>query len=351
MSLPDALLDKTWSTQYVPQPRGRLDPLTILIKNLENGEVTSRQLKVLSEECFDYVTARGHAEPKDELNDHNERTGPLRDCEISALHSHNSPATHDVLGFFIELKYQKTTYQVALLLNDSTTRRGCPFYTVLSKGGQPQIKKIKDWLDFKFDMPLAENLQLPPELLLQMCSRYLSTLSSCWSVYTDHTDALRQATLKQTVGSLKLTITFATGQDNDIASKLRTIDLDIPSETVNRFLDNARSKSRGKPDIGNDFLLELIGAVHEKTGLRLPLSIPTAGLPETTTTTLSGPPLKVTKITCSAFAIGTEGKIKLAAKPLENAEVIGYDENIVRAAYSAVLDTVKDEAERRSSNG
>ncbi|KAK5091919.1 hypothetical protein LTR24_005696 [Lithohypha guttulata] len=357
MALPDVFLDTSWSMQYIPRIRKLAS---------EPHAASTRQLQALSAECYQHNQSRGRLEPWDELKDESERTGQLRECHISQIWPHSMALDvmqeRRCLGLSIETRYQKTTYQVLLLARRSLSIDECPLTAILYKASQSNVKHIKDWLNYKFGIPSAGPLQLPQDLLPRMCSSYLTVLTENWTV-EDNTNVLRQATLKQALGNLKLTIAFSSATGTEIAPKLKTLDLDLPSETINSLLEKTRQIAGAHDTIRPTFLDELARAIHGKTGLKLPLNgslSADAGLDKRQVTgtreaaqdgkdltITSEPPLKVTKITCAAFAISIDGKLKFASKPIENAEVVGYQEKVVRSAYWQMLDLVRAEAERR----
>lgn len=341
--------------------------LHALVVASEPHAASARQLQALSAECYQHNQSRGRLEPWDELKDESERTGQLRECLISQIWPHSTTLDgmqeRRCLGLSIETRYQKTTYQILLLARRSLSIDECPLTAILYKASQSNVKHIKDWLDYKFAIPSAGPLQLPQDLLPRMCSSYFTVLTEHWTVASDHTDVLRQTTLKQALGNLKLTIAFSGATGTEIAPKLKTLDLDLPSETIYSLLEMTRQIPAARDTIRPTFLDELARAIHGKTGLKLPLSgslSADAGLDNRQVTGTreaaqdgkdlpipSEPPLKVTKITCAAFAVSIDGKLKFASKPIENAEVVGYQEKVVRSAYWQMLDLVRLEAERR----
>ncbi|KAK5944026.1 hypothetical protein PMZ80_003307 [Knufia obscura] len=367
MALPDIFLNTSWSVQYIPGVRKRMHTLHSLVEASEEQAVAARQLKALSEDCCRYLQTLGRLEPRDELNDESEKTGQLRECVITQVWPQSTSAStvsqRHCLGLSIEVRYQKTTYQVILMARRSFDENECPLTAILYKASQSTVKHIKNWLDFKFGLPSAWPLQLPSEMLPRMCSSYITLLTESWTAATDYTDAWRQATLKQAIGKLKLTIAFSSATGTEIAPKLKTLDLDLPSESTNLLLERASQRSHARGAVQDTFLDELARAIHEKTGLRLPLTgAPSlggnqvnknatgtreAGQDSQNSTPPAEPPLKVTKITCAAFAISVDGKLKLASKPIENADVVGYQEDVVRQAYWQLIDIVREEAERR----
>lgn len=332
-----------------------MSSLQALVSGTEAHAASPTQLQSLAQECCQHISIQDPVY-RDELNDEREKTGQLRECAFSQLWPYSwatSAQIHDrqSIGLLIETRYQKTTYQVVLLGNVSGNgENACPVSLILFKAAPSHVKHIVNWLNFRFNLPSPAQLRLPPEIVLHGCSRFLDTLSASWTPEQSQDDALRQATLRQVIGSLKLTLTISNTTETDIAGKLRTVDFDVPSETVDGLLRRARQTHSGGLAASTAFLDELANAIHEKTGLRLPLS---ASLPLQTAQSNTDPalerPLKVSKITCAAFAITVDGKLKFARKPIESAEVVGYQETLIRAANWELLEVVRAEAEKRGA--
>lgn len=345
MVFADVLFDTSWTIQYVQRPEPRLTSLNALFDNLIDQNDVSQQLQGLSEELLEYLLSRSRAEPEDELNDRTEKTGQLRECVISPIHhlvQNDATLPQRPIGLLIETRYQKMIYQVILLSASGTQENKSPASLILFKGNIGHIKNVKNWLDLKFALPPASQLQVPSLLLLQAFSEYLVMLTSSLPQSVDYLDALRQAMLKQVIGNLKMTIAFTGVAGSEVASQLKTLDFDIPAETVNVLLDRAQ-KHNERGVLG--FLDELTKALHERTGLKLPLTAErhvTSDAGEV----ISEPPLKITKITCAAFAFSVEGKIKFASRPVETAEMIGYESKEVRKANQRVLDLLCQEADK-----
>lgn len=347
MAAPDALLDTSWSIHYVPS-RAPLPALYSLLSRPQSS-TSLRRMQDLSDDCQEYLSSRS-PEYKDELNDETERTGQLRECKIDYVKFFN---TETVFGLSIEAHYQKTTYRVILVASQSLDTSACPVSTVLCKASQNHIKSIKNWLDEKFGLPWASPLQFHAQLLPRLCSHFLMGLDDSWSESSGE-DALRQATLRQVVGTLKITFTFSNATGAGIVPHLRTMDFDIPAETVSVFLNKAKERRQIE---GCGFLDELAEALHDKTGLRLPLTDKMTNDLDGADTTGSQPPeqleppLKITKMICAAFALRADGAVKIASKPVEDAEAIGYDGSVVRKRYMELLQIVFAEAERRQTEG
>lgn len=350
MATPNSPLDTSWTVQYIPSTKA-LPTLYSLLSQPENS-TSARRIQELSNDCQEYLSSRGPAY-RDELNDETEKTGQLRECTVKYLESLD---TDTVLGLSIETHYQKTSYKVIIVARQTLNASFCPVSSILYKASQSHIKDIKSWLDERFGLPWASPLQFPGQLLPRLCSQFLVGLDEAWAGGSGG-DALRLATLRQVLGTLKITFTFSNASGAGIAPNLKSMDFDVPAETVSVFLSKA--KERGTND-GHGFLDELAKALHEKIGLKLPLTDKASNtvrddsnLEDTTGSQPPEqlePPLKITKIVCAAFALRADGAVKLASKPIEDAEVIGYDGNVVRKKYMELLRTVFGEAERRQQN-
>lgn len=348
MAIPDIFLDKSWSILFIP-PGSRVDILHDLLLQPIDCPAVSQRLQHLTSDFQKFLSSQVPAY-KDELDDEAERTGQLGECIVDRILLSNMETS---LGLSIQARYQKTTYTVLLLARQELGDAG----TMMCKASQNHVARVKRWLESGLGLQhQAMSLQLPPPLLLRMCSDFLAELDKSLAGSSE-SSALRQATLKQVIGNLKLVVTFSNATGAEIAPHLKTMELDVPSETVGVLLAKAKERENSEvlPEYG--FLDELKKALHEKTGLVLPLT--GQGIDKKASTVDQGngldslrsdpePPLKVSKVRCAAFALSTDGKLKLASKPLRDADVIGYDECQLRLGYFGLIQAVCKEAEMRS---
>lgn len=341
MDFPENLLDVSWSIQYIPNEPYNSEQLQTLL-TISNTSQSKQQLEKLGEQCLGYIQSSQNTELVDELNDDRDKTGQLRECTITKIHS-DTVQSRRVLGLLIELRHQKTTHQVVLLARRAQTAGKCPVVAVLCRSSQVNLRRVKAWLEEEFSLPQSFALELSPEILAEICSQYITQLATL-EAGEDDSNALRMATIKQVVGTLKVTITFSAG----VAAGLKSVDLDLPSETIDVLLKKVKSSE----DAGVAFLDELQDAIHQKTSLRLPLNgkIVNAGNSDDGLTNISEPPMKISKITCAAFAISIDGRIKFASRPILSAEAIGYPMNIVTKGHLQCLRTIVEKAEARAAN-
>ena len=151
--------------------------------------------------------------------------------------------------------------------------------------------------------------------------------------------------LKDTIGSLKLSISVNPGSANgaEIAQHLRNMDIDVPAETLYQLLTSSPAPAFAEGFRQYDFLLSLQHHIHQRTGLILPL------LPNSSTgDDLNEPPLKLSRTSNTSFALSTEGRLKFSSKAYEALEIVpGFasgDENVVKRANTQLLEAIVAEA-------
>lgn len=348
MIFADILLDTSWSLSHTSGPRRNFRKLDELMRLDYEKATPHDNLEYLAGKLQDHLIHRGTIEPKDELNDQATKHGQLSKCSISAIKFEQNIDTgldKEISGLLIEACYQLATYRIVILRNQNPHTGASSSALMLHKGNQRFLNHFKDWLDTALDLPPAESFQLTPYTLLQIFSGFVDVVSTGWTVGANPADALRVAILRQIVGNVKITITFAAAENPDLATKLKHIDLDIPSDTINELIGNtAVSQTIGK-GAGNAALEGLSKGTHEKTGLKLPFTPDQASSDQ-----IKESLCKVTKIACATFAISTEGKLKFSGKPIEQAELVGYEETLVRNTISKILELLLQGAESRVQN-
>lgn len=358
MSLFDVLLDTTWSSYFVPADEIQTSALS-LFQNISKAPAAeiAEDLHHLSHEFRDYLLSQDSSVAYD-FDKESEKRGSLQACVITQLEPHTPPVNSRSPGLLLEIRFQKAVARVVILHTSTTGLDGggnvCRPSLVLFKAPASYVKQIISWLSLKFDVCLAKSLRLPSELIVKSCSQYLNDLSHTWTFGQDDGNAaLEQATLKQVVGNLKLTISVSETARAQTSGKLKTIDLEIPCESVYSILKKMRegNLSGGEGSTSTSFLDELREAVRLRTGLRLPLTAEyTARAGQTEDSSFLESPLKVSRVSCAGFAVGIDGRLKFAKQSVENADVIGYDGSLVSNANWNLLKVIKGEAERQAGD-
>lgn len=195
-------------------------------------------------------------------------------------------------------------------------------------------------------------LKLPPQFLQSTIARYISDLHTGLS----RTTSERQLPLdlKAVLGMMKISITFSA----PIAPSLKMLDVEVPSESVlaaiNRTVLNQDDvdkalEHRRQDNVTNNVLDVLKQSIYERTGLKLPISQdeeknsndsnptdqtdnssaepPTPPVNDETTTAADDakksevePPMRISRILTAAFALSSEGRLKLALKAAETCD-------------------------------
>lgn len=342
MIFTDSLLDTSWALQFMPGIRRNFKRLDDFINTKTPQSTSGDTFERLAENLHDHLSYRGENEPKDELNDQTTKYGHVSRCSISPIEfSSTVDENSEPLGLLIEARYQLAAYRVTILRirerRDGTQDLALIFF----KGNQKFINHVRDWLDITFELPPPEVLQIASHTLLQIFSGFIDVVSTGWPPDTSGTDALRLAILKQVIGNVKITITI-TAAETDLTTKLKHIELDIPCDTINEIISLNTVSTASTKSAGSIALEGLKKGICEKTGLNLPFVTDQANDDQ-----LQEQPCKVSKIACAAFAVSTEGRLKLSGKPIEQAELTGFEESLVRNAMSRILETLNKAAESR----
>ena len=261
-------------------------------------------------------------------------------------------------GFAITLTYDKATYKFILYAaSDSPDQTAKPRPTkrrrkpkpntlplLLTKSNASLSRHVLTFLTTTFSISITP-LKLPPHLLQQTLQTYITSLWT--SLHSISNTQSPQSQLRDTIGTLKITIATNTTHPHGlhIAKRLRSIDVDVPSETLSQLLNEATTRSHaGRRGITTaSFLVGLRDHVRERTGLILPLP-PAVGARE-----VSGEdgeegvelPWKVTRISTGAFALSSEGRLKMSLKAVDAVEVVGGlgsgEGNVVRVVNRVLV--------------
>lgn len=343
--IPDILLGTSWtihSLEAVPLP---VELQVCLIDRSTSG--TTRYLHEIGHQLYEPISHHSRG-LKDDFDTESEKRGHLSGCNWTLIQNTNSDLGledgQSSLGFLVETHYSKTAYRIVLLLaravhgpDDSTANLDAnPDSTLtlrvrflLTKGPAKNLKHVLRFLDETFGLTTENSTtqyQPPSSKILAACTRYLEHLDR-----VDENDVLRQALIKRAIGDLKLGIAISAP---DVVSMLKTIDVDVPADAVVSLLTEAR-KNR------SSFLGELAQYLYLRTGLRLPLGVRVG---QTEDVELSAP-WRVSKVSCSAFVLSTDGRMKLGDKPIESAERLRVDGNLLRDAAWQVFEVMCESKE------
>lgn len=353
------------------------------------------------------------------------------------IHDDSTPGS--TTGVVISILYDKTTYRFVLLTASSTTElpttkkartkqttRSSPrtrtqetqssdtekdTILLLAKCNPATFKALTTYLDTTF--AVSETNICPLKIPAHFLQRTLETyMSSTYEELT--TTAVRthsrgrapssSANFKSIFGTLRMTITFGP----PVAPKLKSLDVELPSETVLTALNEPRRSFDSDDDNNNNKVTAVVAEwIENRTGLKLPLTSSamavahypvssrdddnhgdaekenrrpssqdqqqhdtsekeTTSTDERTTTTTTTeslaapppppPPMRLSRIMSAAYALSSEGRLKFSAKAMELCEqdqgddedgVIDDQHNMVRKANQTLLQAMLQEAGRQ----
>jgi Kinetochore complex Sim4 subunit Fta1 len=281
--------------------------------------------------------------PKYEDEEEKEKIGGLRDCTWLAIRNPQR-RSGDADGVAVILTYDKAIYKFMLFSNASTARTGTTVEIplLLAKASATNARLFVSFLAENFHVTINP-LKLPPDFVSSTISSYVSQLHSAFKSVSDTTSMV--SLLKDTMANLKLSVTANIGSANgaDIAQHLRTIDIDVPAETLYQLFDSAPSQPQTNGSTQPIFLSSLQHHIHQRTGLILPLL-----LKDATADATDEPPLKLSRVASLSFALSTEGRLKFNSRAIEAVEAIpgleSGENNVVRKANAQLLEALVTEA-------
>ncbi len=166
--------------------------------------------------------------PAYEADEEKEKLGSLRSCDIAAL-----PARH---GIIIAIIYERAVYKFILYASPQSTPSP-QLCLILAKANASLTRCVFVFLCETLHLPSdPEPLKLSSHLLLSTLQNYISSLRRALDPVAETESIV--SLLRAIVGTLKITITAnpASEKGSLVGSSLRTIDLDVTSETLHQLL-------------------------------------------------------------------------------------------------------------------
>ena len=247
-----------------------------------------------------------------ETEEQNEKIGTLRECKWRPL------KRETCLSILIRLTYERATYRFIILKSQHNNTPSL----LLAKAPVALVHKVQTFLVTRLNVSTMPS-KLSSATIQHILQTYLTQIRSPESVI-DLT--------KTILGTLKITLSFST----PVSPHLRSMDIDIPASTVDQLATLSA-------DNQSSFLSELAKHVLNRTGLKLPIVI--SGQDEDSEKTNA---IRISRISCSAFVISTEGRVKLSSKAVDD---VPNEESVVRKANEMVLERFAQDASRRRTGG
>lgn len=197
-----------------------------------------------------------------------------------------------------------------------------PYDLLLTKAAASLVQKLTIFLSDAFSVEVVP-LKLPSTLLYDTLQDYMATIT------TTQQDPQKRLS-KSTLSSLRLTFSFAP----PVAPKLKNIDIDIPLASL-----TAQTP-------GRTILTSISNHLERATGI-YPLAI---GLGTEVKEGQNDKALaRISKVSCAAFAVSVDGRLKFTLKAVEAAVQL---EDTARKTNQRMLDAIAMEVKkRRVQNG
>lgn len=278
------------------------------------------------------------------------KTGALRSCTWEGIPRFDDTFTSEnegqgQTGILIILSYENTTYKAALLpspdnqqnqTKTQNTRKGVtPLPLLLTRTPTPLRQTLLSFLSATFDT-YPSPLRLPASFMCAGLDTYVNTFLS---------SGARDAAgiLQDVMRDVQLTLAFS----GAVAPSLRSLGVGVPKGSVGGFL---RGNGAGGDD-GGSFLGRLEGYLERHLAMKLDFG---TGGGSGTRGDLAKQHVRVSKIACGGFVIGSEGRMKLSADLGRQGDDIGDGDDgqgsqvlsekerlVLRASYALLLGVLR----------
>lgn len=279
-------------------------------KDCETLLDNSTALKVYATRLRDQLTgdvlAGLHASATVADNDGLSKTGALRQCHwLQITTDSSSDQRASFPGILVRLEYENITYKAALLADpEKDSRSGdrregsTSLPLLLTKFPAALRQTFISFLSANFDA-YCSSLRLPPSFLCSGMESFIAGLRGTGS----RESAI--GIIEETIKDLQLTLSFSTS----IAPELRSLNVNIPRSSLNDFLqeDSGNSKARKlKQKSRSPFIPNLSSYLENHLAMKLDMdgSAQTQGAERH---------VRLSKVACSAFVLGSDGRMKLSA--------------------------------------
>ena len=254
----------------------------------------------------------GGADEDDTLS----KTGALKTCTWETL-SHltdrdgddddDGPA--DSRGILIVLEYENITYKAVLLAapptpstTTSTQSKGSTSLPLLlTKCPSPLRRTLIAFLSTNFDT-YCSSLRLPSHAMCDGMDVYVNTFLASDD---DTTSAIPGSSprdiLQDMIKDMQITLSFPPS----VAPVLRSLNITVPRASFGEFLRNSPSSTShidSSSTASSPFLSSLSAYLEKHLAMKLDLRVP------------GRQPVRLTKIACGGFVLGSEGRMKLVAR-------------------------------------
>lgn len=212
-------------------------------------------------------------------------------------------------GVMIGLEYENITYKAALLAGPDGYRQyhdgnGVTFLPLLlTRMPNALRQELISFLCTQFDTRVSV-LRMPSSFLASALEGYLRTLSGI----ARSGDGFLSGFIERVVKETQLTLSFPP----PIAPALRSMDVLLPRESLSAFYKHGSAQHPSETP-SNPFLSAL--SEFFSTNLAMDLNLANFQPSKTHAMEVTSPYVRLTKLSCGAFVLGAEGRLKLLSNP------------------------------------
>ncbi|EEQ27237.1 hypothetical protein McanMca71_006935 [Microsporum canis] len=277
------------------------------------------------------------------LDDVLARAGALKECKWTNIptwsywneeHSiledpdHDSPlilTPDQSAGILISLQYENASYKAALLAGPDGYRNesvggaeGTTFLPLLVTRMPNALRQsLISFLSETFDTRVSV-LRLPSSFLCSALEKYLATLNRMSGRASGRrvvSTVESRTFIESVVKEVQLTFSFPP----PISTDLKSLDIHLPRDSLSAFYEHGlgtlEADSHKEKDVPSaPFLTALSKYFDQNLAMKLDLTDFT-GQSATSTENPKGKYIRLTKVSCGAFVLGSEGRIKFLANP------------------------------------
>lgn len=340
IATPSQLFNTSWTAH-------RLSPLhhskdhRVLIGNQDALKTYSQRLRDLL--TGDFLRSMQVTLTNTVADDALNKAGALVDCRWEFISTndyldHNEEDDEDenqsqiemgsCMGIFVTLEYEHIAYRAALLTTpdgyspeskDKRRKQSTHLPLLLTRMPTALRNTFIDFLTSSFDA-YCSTLQLPP--------RFLCMILEATITYLARSEDSRQASsviLEQVLKETQLTLSFG----REIAPALKTLDVNLPRETLSTFARGARDKTT------SHFSTSLAQYMDQHLAMRVDLENSKNGIDDVQYVWLS-------KVATGTFVLSTEGRFKLidTSNPQNQEEGQTNVQRLTRSANEQILSSL-----------
>ncbi|KAJ5749286.1 uncharacterized protein N7511_010982 [Penicillium nucicola] len=221
------------------------------------------------------------------------KTGALKNCLWQLIATHDDESSLAFSGILVTLEYENIVYKAALLAepeSDPSHREGSTSLPLLLTRFPTALRQtFISFLATNFDT-YCSNLRFSSAFLCSGLEMYVDVLHA------------KRGSVEDAIKELQLTLAFSAS----IAPALKTLNVSVSRASLTALLrDQSASKSR---TLQQKLKSPFVANLEEYLGTHLAMKLDLDGSSENQ---VSKKHVRLSKVACAAFVLGSEGRLKL----------------------------------------